>query len=132
VRPQGWIRRSSAEAEASCRAGSYVIATEPLPDKVVNEINPMDVAVCDVNEVVDYYRLSSDKRLLFGGACNYSGHGVCASHLMGEVVADAVGGTMERFDLFAKMRPYRIPGSQWFGNQLIALGMLYYKMKDLM
>jgi hypothetical protein len=97
-----------------------------------HEINPMDVAVCDVNEVVDYYRLSSDKRLLFGGACNYSGHGVCASHVMGEVVADAVGGTMERFDLFAKLKPYRIPGSQWFGNQLIALGMLYYKMKDLM
>ena len=24
----------------------------------------------------------------------------------------------------------RIPGTQWFGNQSIALGMLYYKMKD--
>ncbi len=65
--------------------------------KVANEINPMDVAVCDVNEGVDYYRLSSDKRLLF-----------------------------------AKLKPYRIPGSQLIGNQSIALGMLYYKMKDLM
>ena len=37
------------------------------------EINPKDVAVCDLNEVVDYYRLSADKRILYGGACNYSG-----------------------------------------------------------
>ena len=44
-----------------------------MSDAVVNEINPGDVAVCDTNEVVDYYRLSADKRLLYGGACNYSG-----------------------------------------------------------
>jgi gamma-glutamylputrescine oxidase len=170
-------------------AGSYIIGTEPLSEEMVNEINPMDVAVCDLNEVVDYYRLSADKRLLYGGACNYSGrdptsiksyilprmlrvypklkdiridfewggkigivlnrvpilgrinnnvyycqgysgHGVCATHVMGEVMADAVTGTMERFDLFADINHFRMPGSQWFGNQIIALGMLYYKMKD--
>jgi len=170
-------------------AGSYIIATEPLADDVAKSINRKDVAVCDLNAVVDYYRLSADKRLLFGGACNYSGrdpksiksyilprmlkvypqlkdvkieyewggkigvvlrriptlgrindnvyycqgysgHGVCATHVMGEVMADAVTGTMERFDLFADMNHYRIPGTQWMGNQIIALGMLYYKMKD--
>ena len=172
-------------------AGSYIIATEPLPESVVNTINPRDVAVCDVNEVVDYYRLSADKRLLYGGACNYSGrdpvsiksyilprmlkvypqlkdvrvdfewggkigivlnripvvgrinknvyycqgysgHGVCATHVMGEVMADAVSGTMERYDLFAGMKHFRLPGSRWVGNQIIALGMLYYKMKDML
>ncbi|MCH9693524.1 MAG: FAD-binding oxidoreductase [Gammaproteobacteria bacterium] len=172
-------------------AGSYIIGTEPLSEDVVNEINPLDVAVCDVNEVVDYYRLSADKRLLYGGACNYSGrdpesiksyilprmmkvypqlkdvkvefewggkigivlrriptlgrinnnvyycqgysgHGVTGSHLMGEIMADAVTGTMERFDLFADMKHFRIPGTQWVGNQIIALGMLYYRMKDLL
>ena len=170
-------------------AGSYIIATEPLADDVAKSINRKDVAVCDLNDVVDYYRLSADKRLLFGGACNYSGrdpksiksyilprmlkvypqlkdvkieyewggkigvvlrriptlgrindnvyycqgysgHGVCATHVMGEVMADAVTGTMERFDLFADMNHFRIPGTQWMGNQIIALGMLYYKMKD--
>jgi glycine/D-amino acid oxidase-like deaminating enzyme len=170
-------------------AGSYIIATEPLDDEVAESINKQDVAVCDLNEVVDYFRLSADKRLLYGGACNYSGrdpksiksfilprllkvypqlkdvrieyewggkigvvlrriptlgrindnvyycqgysgHGVCATHVMGEVMADAVAGTMERFDLFADMKHFRIPGTQWFGNQIIALGMLYYKMKD--
>ncbi len=30
------------------------------------------------------------------------------------------------------MKQFRIPGSQWIGNQMIALGMLYYRMKDLL
>ena len=45
-------------------------------------------------------------------------------------MADAVTGTMERFDLFANERHFRIPGTQWVGNQIIALGMLFYKLKD--
>ncbi len=172
-------------------AGSYIIATEPLSEEVAGTVNPLDVAVCDMNEIVDYHRLSADRRLLYGGACNYSGrdpvdiksyilprmlkvypqlrdvridfawggkigivpnripvvgridnniyycqgysgHGVNSTHVMGEVVADAVGGTMEKFDLFAGMKHIRIPGSRWFGNQLIALGMLYYRLKDLL
>jgi glycine/D-amino acid oxidase-like deaminating enzyme len=60
----------------------------------------------------------------------YSGHGVCPSHLMGEIMADAVAGTMERFDVFSSIRHFRMPGSRWVGNQLLALGMLYYKLKD--
>ena len=62
----------------------------------------------------------------------YSGHGVNATHIMGELAADAIGGTMEKFDLFANMRHFRIPGSQWMGNQIIALGMLYFRLKDML
>ena len=172
-------------------AGSYIIGTEPLSEDLAGEINPLDVAVCDMNEIVDYHRLSADRRLLYGGACNYSGrdpadieayilprmlkvypqlrgvridfqwggmigivpdripvvgridgniyycqgysgHGVNSTHVMGEIMADAVGGTMEKFDLFAGMKHLRIPGSRWFGNQMIALGMLYYRVKDLL
>jgi glycine/D-amino acid oxidase-like deaminating enzyme len=172
-------------------AGSYIIGTEPLSDEMVAEINPLDLAVCDLNEVVDYYRLSADKRMLYGGRCNYSGreptsikaailprmlqiypqlkdvridfewggmigivlnripalgringnvyycqgysgHGVNATHIMGELTADAIGGTMEKFDLFANMKHFRIPGSQWMGNQIIALGMLYFRLKDML
>ena len=46
------------------------------------------------------------------------------------VMADAVTGTMEKFDLFAGLKPPGLPGTQWLGNQIIALGMLYYRMKD--
>jgi len=54
-------------------AGSYLIATEPLSDAVARELIPHDCAVCDSNALLDYYRFSSDRRLLFGGRCNHSG-----------------------------------------------------------
>lgn len=62
-------------------AGSYIVATEPLGDRA-DKVIPKDMAICDQNEVVDYYRLSADKRLLYGGRCNYSGrepHSIKAS-----------------------------------------------------
>jgi glycine/D-amino acid oxidase-like deaminating enzyme len=63
-------------------------------------------------------------------AQGYSGHGVNVAHIFGELVAEAIGGTLERFDLFAGIRHRRIPGGQWLGNQIIALGMLYFRLKD--
>ena len=62
----------------------------------------------------------------------YSGHGVNVTHIAGEIMADAVTGTMEKFDLFAGMSHFRLPVGQWAGNQVIALGMLYYRLKDLL
>ena len=53
-------------------AGSYIIATDPL-GAAAAEVLPTNVAVSDQNVVLDYYRLSADGRLLFGGRCNYSG-----------------------------------------------------------
>ena len=53
--------------------GSYMIATEPLTDELCRRLLPANMAVCDQRVAVDYYRLSADKRLLFGGRCNYSG-----------------------------------------------------------
>jgi gamma-glutamylputrescine oxidase len=172
-------------------AGSYILATEPLSDEEAAAINSLDLAVCDQNAVLDYFRLSADKRLLFGGRCNYSGrvptditasmlprllaiypqlagkridyawggnigivpnrvpllgrvsdnvyhcigysgHGVNMTHACGEIMADAIAGTLEKFDLFAAVPHRRIPLGQWFGNQMVALGMLYYRMKDLL
>ena len=51
---------------------NFIIATEPLDEATVNSINPRDVAIADSRFVVNYYRLSADKRLLFGGGENYS------------------------------------------------------------
>ncbi len=47
-------------------AGSYIIATEPLSEAQAREVLPQDMAVCDQRVTVDYYRLSADRRLLFG------------------------------------------------------------------
>lgn len=54
-------------------AGSYIIATEPLGDDLAHQLLPRNTAMCDQRVAVDYFRLSADKRLLFGGACHYSG-----------------------------------------------------------
>ncbi|MFA5677810.1 MAG: FAD-binding oxidoreductase [Pseudomonas sp.] len=54
-------------------AGSYVITTEPLPQALVEELIPQNMALCDQRVALDYYRLTADRRLLFGGACHYSG-----------------------------------------------------------
>jgi glycine/D-amino acid oxidase-like deaminating enzyme len=37
------------------------------------QLLPQNMAVCDQRVALDYYRLSADHRLLFGGACHYSG-----------------------------------------------------------
>jgi glycine/D-amino acid oxidase-like deaminating enzyme len=52
---------------------SVMIATEPLSDEQVARCMPRDVAVCDSRTALDYYRLSADKRLIFGGLANYTG-----------------------------------------------------------
>lgn len=54
-------------------SNSSVIATEPLPAELARAIVPGDVAVCDPRTALDYFRLSADRRLLFGGLSNYTG-----------------------------------------------------------
>jgi len=168
---------------------SFIIATAPLSDEIVTTINPRDLAVCDPNFVLEYFRLSADKRLLFGGRCNYfgsdpeiiknnlrprmlkiypqlanvgidyawggsigiplnrvpqlgrvsrnvfycqgySGHGVNVTHLAGRIMADAIAGTFEQFDLFASIKPLTVPGAYALSKPMVALGILYYQIKD--
>ncbi len=49
---------------------NFIIATEPLGD-AADKVLPRDVAVSDARFVVNYFRLSHDKRLLFGGGESY-------------------------------------------------------------
>ena len=51
---------------------TQMIATEPLGDRG-DALLPTDMCVEDVRYVLDYYRLSADKRLLFGGGTVYGG-----------------------------------------------------------
>ncbi|WP_394172142.1 NAD(P)/FAD-dependent oxidoreductase [Thalassotalea litorea] len=54
-------------------AGSYIIATEQLAPDLVEQLLPSDYAICDQRVDLDYFRLSADNRMLFGGLCHYSG-----------------------------------------------------------
>ncbi|QYJ73253.1 FAD-binding oxidoreductase [Shewanella sp. FJAT-51649] len=164
-------------------------ATVQLPPELTKQLNPQDLAVYDCRFVLDYYRLTADNRLMFGGGTNYSGrdpknvaaelrpaiertfpqlkdvdiefawagmagivinripqlgkiapnifycqgysgHGVATSHIMAEIMGQAIDGQMREFDLFSAMRHIRIPLNEWFGNQALALGMLYYTLRE--
>jgi gamma-glutamylputrescine oxidase len=62
------------EPETAARVlpiNSYIIATEPLPEEVAREVNRDDVAIYDSRFVVHYFRLSEDRRMLFGGRESY-------------------------------------------------------------
>jgi len=172
-------------------AGSYMIATEALPEALAKELLPADMAYCEQTIGLNYFRLSPDNRMLFGGMCNYSGrdpksiiaslqpkmlkifpqlkglrvdyewggmiaisinripqfgriegntyyaqgysgHGVAPTHLAGKMLADAVAGDSEQFDVFSRVRHWWLPGGKWFANPALALGMLYYRLKELL
>jgi len=53
--------------------GSYVIATEPLPEAIIGRLMPRNRIVSDTRKVVFYYRTSPDRRrILFGGRVSVS------------------------------------------------------------
>ncbi len=54
-------------------SNSSVITTEPLTKQQAEALMPGNRAVCDPRTALDYYRLTADRRLLFGGLSNYTG-----------------------------------------------------------
>jgi gamma-glutamylputrescine oxidase len=66
----GAVRRRVRPRIMPCN--TWIVATEPLGEERARAILPGDVAVGDLNFVLDYYRLTPDRRLLFGGIVSYS------------------------------------------------------------
>ncbi len=64
------VARLASRVLPSC---SSIIATEPLSEPLRKMLIPGDVAVCDPRTALDYFRLSADGRMLFGGLSNYTG-----------------------------------------------------------
>ncbi len=171
------------------RAANYIIATEPLSEAQVAQVLPHNDALSDANFVLDYYRLSGDRRLLYGGevsydgreppglqarmdakiarlfpalegiridyrwggdvaitlnrapdfgrldsnffyAQGYSGHGMSLAGLAGQLLADAIAGQAERFDVFAAMPHRDFPGGRWLRTPLLVLATNFYKERD--
>ncbi len=51
---------------------TYILCTEPLNNNLQKMILPNNYCVSDTNFDLNYYRLSSSKRMIFGGAVGYS------------------------------------------------------------
>ena len=179
--------------------GTYIVASEPLPNGLAASLIPSRSAVCDTNFVLDYFRTTADQRLLYGGRVSYSsatplnlgpsmqrrmartfpqlkqtkieytwggfvdismkrapdfgrlpsehgkaphsnvyyvqgfsGHGVALTGLAGRLVAEAIAGDAQRFDVFARIRQGVFPGGRWLRTPALVAGMAYYRLRDLL
>ena len=170
--------------------GTFIGATRPLGEQA-EKLIANNACVCDMNFVLDYFRLSADQRLLYGGRVSYSnreprdlraalrrrirqtfpqvadaelerawggsvaitqsrfpnlsregarvycaqgfsGHGLALSGFAGKVIAEAICGDTEKFDIFARIRHRRFPGGPALRAPLLVVGLLYYRMRDLL
>jgi gamma-glutamylputrescine oxidase len=68
-----WLAGLVPQLEAKIMpVGTYICATESLGAERARDLIRNDMAVADINFVLDYFRLSSDHRMLFGGRVSYS------------------------------------------------------------
>jgi len=170
---------------------TYIVATEPLGADRARGLIANNAAVSDMNWVLDYFRLSADQRLLFGGRVSYSaraasavpaatrarmlnvfpqladtrieynwggfvdvtmnraphfgrlapnvyflqgfsGHGVALAGIAGTLLAEAIAGAAERFDVFASIPHHDFPGGTVLRRPALLLAMLYYRLRDLL
>lgn len=169
--------------------GTYIVATQSLGEARIASLIRENIAVTDVNFVLDYYRRSADHRLLFGGRVSYSGldamntkratrkrmlkvfpqladaaveyawggyvditmnrapdfgrlaphiyylqgfsgHGIALTGIAGKLVAAAIAGQAERFDLFTRIEHRNFPGGPLLRTPALMLAMLWYRMRD--
>ena len=73
-------------------------------------------------------RLSSTTYFAHG----YSGHGVALAGIAGRVIAEAVAGTAERFDVFARIPHRSFPGGPGLRTPALVLAMLWFRLRDLL
>ncbi len=168
---------------------NFMIATEPMEESRARQVINGRFGVHDTRFVVNYFRMSDDHRLLFGGGENYragfprdiknfvrphmlklfpqlkdvgidfgwggtlsvtvnrlphvgrlqpnvffaqgySGHGISISSFAGKVIAEAVTGTADRFDVLAELPTHSFPGGTLLRYPGMVLAMLYYSIKD--
>ena len=168
---------------------NFMIATEPLGEARAEALIDGRFGIHDTRFVVNYYRLSADNCLLFGGgenyryhyprdilnfvrkymlrvfpqlddveidyawggtlsvtvnrlpyigrlkpnvftAAGYSGHGISTATFAGKVIAEAVTGTADKFDVMASLPTHIFPGGTLLRYPGMVLGMLYFSLKD--
>jgi gamma-glutamylputrescine oxidase len=63
-------------------------------------------------------------------AQGYSGHGISTASFAGMVIAEAIAGTAERFDVMASIPIHTFPGGTLLRYPGMVLGMMFYSMKD--
>jgi gamma-glutamylputrescine oxidase len=187
----GHVDLSERLARKLIGVASYIVATRSLGAARANALLKDNIAVADLNWIIDYFRLSSDHRLLFGGRVSYSGldplgtaratrkrmlnvfpqladaeidyswgglidismsrapnfgrlepnvyflqgysgHGMVAATIAGRIVAEAIAGQAERFDIFERLKHQDFPGGRLFRRPTLVMAMTWFRLRDLM
>lgn len=81
-----------------------------------------------MNRAPHFGRLEPDVYFLQG----FSGHGIALTGIAGKLLAEAIAGTAERFDLFARIAHRDFPGGTALRRPALVLAMLWYRMRDLL
>ena len=76
----------------------------------------------------DFGRLAPNVYYLQG----FSGHGVALAGLAGKLASEAIAGTAERFDVFARIPHRDFPGGPLLRRPSLMLAMLYYRLRDVL
>ena len=63
-------------------------------------------------------------------AHGFSGHGVSIATVSGKILAEAIAGTAERFDVMSSVKALPFPGGTLLRYPGMVLGMFYYSLKD--
>ena len=187
----GHVELSRRLARKLIGVASYIVATKPLAEERAKALLRDNIAVADLNWIIDYYRLSADYRLLFGGRVSYSGldplgteratrlrmlnvfpqladteidyawggmiditmsrlpnfgrlepnvyflqgysgHGMVATTIGGRILAEAIAGQAERFDVMAHLKHHDFPGGTHFRRPTLVMAMTWFRLRDLM
>ncbi len=100
----------------------------PLLEQVPIEFVWGGLVDISMNRTPDFGRLADNLYYLQG----FSGHGVALTGMAGRLVAEAVAGQAERFDVFARLRQRDFPGGRMFRAPRLALAMWYQKLRDVL
>ena len=79
-----------------------------------------------INRLPDFGRIGGDIFYAQG----FSGQGVALTGLAGRLLAEAIAGSAERFDVFTKIRHRNFFGGKLLRAPILALAMLYYRLRD--
>ncbi len=168
---------------------NFMIATEPLDESRSRRLLRRDIAAYDDRFVVNYFRKTPDRRLLFGGgesygvrfppdfarkvrkrmlrifpdlsdvridyawggtlaitrnrmphfarmqdsiysASGYSGHGVAMATMAGKIIAKAINGDFERFDVMSRVPTPSFPGGNRLRSPVLALALIWFAIRD--
>ncbi len=79
-----------------------------------------------MNRAPDFGRIAPNIFYLQG----FSGHGVALTGLAGKLVAEAISGQAQRFDVFSKIKHHDFPGGKLLRTPALVLGMAWYQLRD--